>query len=164
MNRICISNTLTQIQSNSSGATNIANAMDKAADAQSAGVDAFITSNFGSAQTQMFAGDFLGANASVLATINGDPKTFVAVAQYYSTFLQSIGNGFTSSNSNINAVALWMATALKNVDVSNLPTSLPQYQGVVQSQVYSTWTVSQTTGAAVPFARGSSPSSITTTG
>ncbi len=161
MNRICISNTLTQIPSNSSGATTIANLMDSAADAQSAGVDAFVIANFGSAQPQMFAGDFLGANSSVLAAINGNGKIFAAVAQYYSTFLQSVGNGFTASNSNINAVAMWMATALTNVDVSNLPTALPQYSGITGSQVYSTWTVNQTTG---PFVTLTPPTaSITTT-
>jgi hypothetical protein len=160
MNRICISNTLTQIQGNSSTATTIANAMDSTADAQSAGVDAFVMTNFANAQPQMFAGDFLGANSSVLATLNSNSTTLNAVATYYSTFLQSIGNGFTPSNTNVTTVLGWMSTALKNVDVSSLPTALPQYTAITESQVYSTWTITQSTGATVSLAPANS--SITT--
>ena len=161
MNRICISDTLTQMQSNSAGATTIANLMDKAADAQAAGVDAFVIANFGSAQPQMFSGDFLGANASVLATINGTPSIRLNVANYYSNFLQSVGGGFTPTQTSVGTVLGWMSIALQNVNVSNLPVALPQYDGVTKSQVYSSWTVTQTTGAVVTLTPTSS--SITTT-
>jgi hypothetical protein len=53
-----------------------------------------------------------------------------------------------------------MSIALQNVDVSNLPIALPQYQGVTQSQVWSSWVVTQSTGALVQLNPGTS--SITT--